>query len=262
MKDKVNELVDTVNAVNTVQTVPSATQSIREDFAYYTGFHNDLGNPSLFFKYTSYTSDGSQTAGYTASSGRLSLDAACTDAGLVRNQLLGSELSLNNLAGEEHYFETRFLASAGDGSTHPALETVVGFSGVLSATAGPDTKFGVLFSLNYGANTGGTSTPTVTAVVYNNQSPTPSTVFSSVISGSYGNVYTSPAWNVFGIRLTTTKAIFYINGTQVAEFSSGLFSTPLTFRPYVSSTCFAEDGYFGDGASLIDYIAILSNLVR
>lgn len=262
MKDKVNEVIDTVNQVNTVQTVPSATQTIREDFAYYTGFHNDLGNPSIYFKYSNYTSDGSQSAGYSALSGRLDLTATCTDGGQARNQLLGTELSLNNLAGEEHYFETRVLASAGDGSTHPALETAFGFSGVLNANAGPESKFGVLFTFNYGANSGSVSSPTVTAVVYNNQSPTPSVIFSSVISGSFGNVYTSPAWNVFGIRLTTTKAIFYVNGTQVAEFSSGLFSTPLIFRPYLSSTCFSEDGYFGDGASSIDYIAVLSNLVR
>lgn len=270
-RQKINDIAVTVDSINDIQNLPGSTQYVKEDFFYHNSFQSDFGGPSIYFKYRAVEGGPTPASSGNISTGIMTVTGVVSDpTDTVKSELRSNYIIQRNVAGESHYTEALFsLYSPSGGFENPAMETSFGFSNNLASldtapSASIVAKSFVGFLMGYGAAelTPG-QTPTVQAVVYNNQSPTPSQIFAVDVSSHVnGDIYDNQEYNKFGVYIDKDKAMFYVNGTLVATFTSTFFNTGIVYQSTLRNDIFSEDDFIGYGVIEVDYIAIQSKLVR
>lgn len=269
-RQKINELSLALGNIDKDVNSPSNSQYIREDFNYWDGFGDAVlgGQPSIYFRQqfhdlgTGTPSHGSQVyLGYYNST--ISPLAIGNDQSARLYGALGrSPYKVN----QYRTFETAVAIASGTATPLPKMFTAIGF---MTDYADPRASVGVFFEISSpgGANTVGSPvTPSIRAVVVNNQLPTPAVIFDQVIANVFTQTMYVPddedtVFTVYKIHLTNTEATFFINGTQVAQFASSLFGTSWDYVPQIQTRADGT-GFLGEVKTKTDFIAIKSSVSR
>lgn len=273
-RQKINLLVDQANRLSGYSDSPKDLQVIREDFNVINYMYDPAltpfsYQPSPYFRYRNDDANANSSGEFTIySGGLLSLKSTVTDIGGSHTAAISARNHLNPVASTDYVsFETRVALQNDSGSDSAKMIMSAGFTTALylvDSSTNPRSKYGVFFEITApSAPAAAFSSPTLRAVVVNDQSPTPAVIFDQLIAGSHFGNLSNPQYATLKIVATRSSVTFYLNGESAALFTTTNFALAAYLTPFVHVKNFEDGGYFaGTADALVDYISVQNKITR